>query len=116
MSADGKPLQKSSRILLLHLTDTLPDRTCFGDERMILLSRWGTLPFLAARGEAKITLRTAAGGNWKLYAVATDGSRTAEVPFQQRSGGEIQFRAEVFRKTGATLAYELIRDSGIAAD
>lgn len=116
MSADGKPLQKSSRILLLHLTDTLPDRTCFGDERMILLSRWGTLPFLAARGEAKITLRTAAGGNWKLYAVATDGSRTAEVPFQQRSGGEIQFRAEVFRKTGATLAYELIRDSGTAAD
>lgn len=116
MSTDGRPLQESSRILLLHLTDTLPDRTCFGDERMILLSRWGTLPFLAARGEAEITLRTAAGGNWKLYAVATDGSRTAEVPFQQRSGGRIQFRAEVFRKSGATLAYELVRSSDTAAD
>lgn len=117
MSADGRPLSKSSRILLLHLTNALPDRTCFGDERMILLSRWGALPILVARGKAEITLRTTPGGrNWKLYAVATDGSRTAEVPFQQLSGGEIRFSAEVFRKIGATLAYELIRHPAPAAD
>ena len=116
MSTDGKPLEKSSRILLLHLTDTLPDRTCFGDERMILLSRWGTLPFLAARGEAEISLQTTGGPPWKLHAIATDGSRIGEVPFQTLSSGGIRFQAKVFQKKGGTLAYELVRSSGSTAD
>ena len=83
---------------------------------MILLSRWGTLPFLAARGEAEISLQTTGGPPWKLHAIATDGSRIGEVPFQTLSSGGIRFQAKVFQKKGGTLAYELVRSSGSTAD
>lgn len=83
MSADGRPLQKSGRLLFLHLTDLLPSRTRFGNKRMTLLSRWGSLPFLAARGEARITLKAEPGARYRLYAANTGGKRLAELPLEQ---------------------------------
>ena len=109
MSADGRPLQKSGRLLFLHLTDLLPSRTRFGNKRMTLLSRWGSLPFLAARGEARITLKAEPGARYRLYAANTGGKRLAELPLEQSPDGTVRFTAEVFRKEGSVFVYELVR-------
>lgn len=109
MSADGRPLQKSGRLLFLHLTDLLPSRTRFGNKRMTLLSRWGSLPFLAARGEARITLKAEPGARYRLYAANTGGRRLAELPLEQSPDGTVRFTAEVFRKEGSVFVYELVR-------
>lgn len=93
MSADGRPLQKSGRLLFLHLTDLLPSRTRFGNKRMTLLSRWGSLPFLAARGEARITLKAEPGARYRLYAANTGGKRLAELPLEQSPGRNRPFHS-----------------------
>ncbi len=110
MSADGKTLRESGRLLLLHLTDALPDRTRFGNKRMTFLTQWGTLPILAARGEASVTLRAEPGAAYRLYAVNTSGKRLTELPLEQSADGTVRFPVEVFRKEGAVFAYELVRE------
>ena len=106
ISVDNKPLKESGRMLLLHLTDTQATKTKYSSEKMTLMEKWGNTPFLAARGEAKITLDLDPG-KYILYAVNTAGERLHEVKFSSNNG-KISFDAVVFTKSGSVLAYELI--------
>jgi hypothetical protein len=105
ISADGRKLADSKRILLLHLTDTQASKAKFNSPKMTLLISWGVTPFLAARGEAKITVALDPS-KYTLYAVNTAGKRLAEVKFDSK-GGKISFNASVFNKFGQVFAYEL---------
>ncbi|MBQ4314907.1 MAG: hypothetical protein IJC21_05645, partial [Lentisphaeria bacterium] len=62
-------------------------------------------PFLAARGEAKITLDLDPK-NYRLFAVDTAGKRLQEIKFSS-AGKKISFDAKIFNKSGQVLAYEL---------
>ena len=71
------------------------------------LDGWGTTPFLAARGEAVLTLAPADGRNYRVYAVDTAGKRLGEVKTLRAKDGKLTLPLRVFQPFGTVLAYEL---------
>ena len=72
------------------------------------MTKWGELPYLAAAGEAKISLRNANQG-LKVWAVAADGTRIRAVPATYENGA-YRFTARIAageRENAPTMAYEL---------
>ena len=107
-SMDGADLERSKRVLVLHLTDVLNTGAAFTNDRRTDMTKWGELPYLAAAGEAKISLRNANPG-LKIWAVAADGARLREVPATY-GNGVYRFTARIAAGEGAnapTMAYEL---------
>jgi len=107
ISADAQPLRLAKRILLLHLTDTQATKAKFASPAMEQLDSWGEPPFLAARGEATITLLATTGRNYRLHAVNSAGKHLAEVPLIPGADGTLSFKAQVFTDAGQVFAYEL---------
>lgn len=107
VAAEAQPLRLAKRILLLHLTDTQATKAKFASPAMEQLDSWGEPPFLAARGEATITLLGAAGRNYRLHAVNTAGKRLTAVPLTPGADGTLSFKAQVFTDAGQVFAYEL---------
>ncbi len=107
ISLDGKPLVKAERVLILHLTDSHATKTRFGGLTQDRFEAWGVLPYLAARGEANLTL-TPGDGPWQLYALDAAGKRLGETPFTFTEG-KLSFKANVFAKSGTVPAYELTK-------
>lgn len=105
ISVDARPLLESNRILILHLTNTMASKTKFATPQMNRLESWGSTPFLAARGEAELSLSPVAGVNYKLYAVNTAGKRLGEIPMSNGT-----FKASVFSPYGSVMAYELVKE------
>ena len=103
IAQDGKSLKKSARILLLHLTDSAATKLRYADQEQRKLESWGTLPYLAARGEAELQL-TAPTGKERCYAVDTAGNRLAEIPVRK---GVIKL--QVFQGKNSVFCYELLR-------
>jgi hypothetical protein len=101
LSLDNQPLTESKRILLLHLTDSAATKMRYADQQQRKLESWGTLPFLAACGEAELQILSPAG-NERCYALDMAGNRLAEIPVRN---GKINL--QVFQKSGQTFAYEL---------
>ena len=108
-AADFLPLTESKRILLLHLTDSQATKAKFASPAMERLDSWGTTPFLAARGEAELTLTPPPGAVYRLHAVDTSGKRLAELPLKRRPDGSLTVSLTIFRPSGAVFAYELER-------
>lgn len=109
IALDREALPNSRRVLLFHLTDTQASKTKYAGPAMKQLEAWGKVPFLAARGEAEVTLQTAPGSSYALYTLDTAGRRTGEIPFTRIDARTIRFPAKVFGPHGTTLAYELVR-------
>lgn len=106
VSTDNRPLKETDRILLLHLTDSHGTKTKFASSDMKQLDSWGTLPYLAARGEAEIMLNPEPGTQYRLFAVNTAGKRLNEIPLV-RKNGSLSAALKVFQPSGAVFAYEL---------
>ena len=109
-SMDGAPLASSRRILLLHITDVQNTGAEFTNEKMTDTKSWGTLPYLAKTGSARVRLANANKG-LKVYALASDGSRLRAVPATYENGA-YAFTAAVAAGEGAntpTMMYELSR-------
>ena len=107
-SMDGADLERSKRVLVLHLTDVLNTGAAFTNDRRTDMTKWGELPYLAAAGEATISLKNANPG-LKVWAVAADGTRLREVPATY-GNGVYRFTARIAAGEGAnapTMAYEL---------
>lgn len=109
ISHDGRPLPQSGRILLLHLTDSQPEGIRFGNGKRTRLEEWGGPGYLAADGEAEITLKGLNAAEFRLYAVDTSGRRSAELPLRPAAKGGTAFTARVHSGAGAVFTYELIR-------
>lgn len=108
LAVDSRPLRRSNRMLILHLTDALPAGTRFADRQRNQLESWGEGALLAARGEAQIRLRLEQSlSSCRLYAVDTAGRRLGEIPLRREQGG-VCFDAQVFSRYGTVFAYELI--------
>ena len=108
-SLDDKPIEKSSRILLSHVTDVQDHGTVFSDDSRTILLKWGWMPHLMARGVAKISLRLADGATPTVYALRADGSRGDKRPFTF-AGGVLSFTADIALKAdAATFMYEIVR-------
>lgn len=110
VSIDGKPLAKSGRILVLHLTDALPTGTRFALPDRTVLETWGEAPHLVRAGSTDITLRLAGGGpaDYQAWAVDATGRRLREVSLA-RTGDGWSLPARTVTPEGVQLAYEIVR-------
>ncbi len=130
-SLDGEPLERSSRILLTHLTDVQGDGARFADESRKILLKWGQGCLIEA-GAADVELKLAAeaprsdigGGQgkeaprpfpagWRVWALDTAGNRVAEVPCDLSVSGEgtalLRFRVCTAGPEGGRIYYEMVR-------
>ena len=83
---DGKPLNETGRMVLMHLTDIKCDGITFGDKEMSLWEKYGDQnKLLLRRNRAEVTLNTARRPA-KIYACCHTGKRLAEVPTEYRDG------------------------------
>ncbi|WPJ97111.1 hypothetical protein SH580_05245 [Coraliomargarita algicola] len=108
VSIDGAPLVESSRMLLTHLTDALPEGMRFGHQDRKLLLGWGSGPHLVKRGSAEITLRLPEDADWQIWAVDATGKRVREYPSRQDADG-LHLTLSTVSDAGVQLAYEIVR-------
>ena len=107
-SLDGRPLNDSKHILVSHLTESLNSDAAFTDETRTVMTAFGHVPHLMRRGSADCRL-TVAAGEYRLYALASNGSRLSELPCCLRDG-ELCFTLDVCAVPGtATCCYEIVR-------
>ena len=138
-SLDGAPIGRSSRLLLVHLTDVQGEGAQFADDRRRLLLRWGQAPLVAVAA-AEVTLRlaplnrkatlksearlnAAAGGRLSgeaalkgeggvaVFALDTAGNRIAEVPVAYDTAtGALRFTVSTRGPDGrGRIYYEIAR-------
>ena len=105
-SLTAEPLQKSERILLLHLTQVRNTGMRFRDDTCTLLEEYGRLPLLLRRAEAVVTLNASAG---RLYACSNGGKRLYEVPLKRLPDGKVSFLADNASGKEPVLVYEFLR-------
>ena len=108
-SRDGKDLNKSSRILLLHLTDVKNSGQVFSGKGFSHMLEWGKPPMLLRHGKAEIHLNLLQ--TLKLYACDTTGKRLFEIPLKENRNGKKTFLADNYRGNQAILVYELTKES-----
>ena len=109
-SSDGKPLASSERMVLTHLTDSIPDGSVFADERRSTLISWGikTRQSLVRRARAAIALQLDARAEYEVYGLDLRGVRTGRVASEVQNGA-LAFTADVKGPEEARLLYEIVR-------
>ena len=110
-SLANRPLERSRRILLTHVTDVQDEGTTYADGRRTVLLKWGRLPHLMRAGCAEITLMLEgfSFSRPKVYALRSDGSRRGEVESVFKAGA-LRFTADTARDpSDATFLYEIVR-------
>ena len=105
---DGLPLAESRRVLVFHLTNVLNTDMAFSNDKMNMLYRTGTLPYLAKTGFVDVRLRNANLG-LKLHAIASDGRRLREVPATYAEGAYAFKVAISSNDAHPTMIYELAK-------
>lgn len=108
-STDGKPLKSSSRIMLVHLPDVQNSGAEYDGKARAELTGYGTTPHVARNSRAHVRLALDNPGNCKVYRLAFDGSRVAEVPSSVESSALVFTAAVDADPTSATLLYEIAR-------
>ena len=108
LSLEQKPLRKSSRILILHLSDVKNTNMRFDDKEKTILRDFGELPLLARKAKSVLRIGNAPK-SMKLYALNSDGSRRAEIALEYENGAA---RAELSTELDgkAVFAYELVKN------
>ena len=113
-SLDGEPLERSSRILITHLTDVQGEGARYADDTRRILLRWGKAPLIEV-GAADVELRLAPCGEAasSVFALDTAGNRVAKVPYDLAVSGEAQsilrFRVCTAGAEGGRIYYEIVR-------
>ena len=106
---DDQPIVTSQRLLLTHVADVQDEGTVYADATKQVLLKWGRLPHLMRRASAKVTLAFADDKPCKVYALAADGTRRAELP-TVRKGRDVSFTVDTARDPDeATCFYEIVR-------
>ena len=108
---EPRPLVKSRRILVMHLTDLQSEGSEFGDETFQTTLKKGVAP-LVADGTAEIEIKLPTIGNnpYKVFALSTDGHSLGEIPCRLSTDGTLSFTASVRGPDGkARLYYEIVK-------
>ena len=107
-SLDGEPVVRSRKLLLFHLTNVLPNKTRFSDERMTLLESWGEPRLLLRRDPVKVSLKLEPGVPPTVDALRFDGSTAGRVA-SKFENGVLTFTADPGAFPGGVMAYLLSR-------
>jgi hypothetical protein len=109
-SLDNKPIRKSSRLLVTHLTDLQNTGAKYAESRKSTLLRWGKLPYLVHTGEATVQLSLANPEKYIVVALSSGGRRIEKIPSEVKDG-KLVFTAKVRASYGARMLYEVLPDS-----
>ncbi len=108
-SMDGRPLNKSQRVLLMQLTDVRNTQMHFQNDEFLRLEAWGELPHLIRRGTIDVSLQSTAEG-MTLYAVDLSGKRL-EVISTEYVNGAYRFTLDTAPDhKESRMAYELVKE------
>lgn len=106
---DDAPIAASQRLLLTHVADVQDEGTVYADATKQVLLKWGRLPHLMRRASAKVTLDFADEKACTVYALASDGTRRAEVSVVRKCK-TVSFTVDTARDPNeATCHYEIVR-------
>ncbi len=110
VSADGKSLAQSDRLLVLFLTDSLNQDMVFRNSQATVLENYGAMKTLVKRGTAKIKLRLPGTGDrpWKGWIVDVNGTRGKPVTLASENDAHVLSVDTVADGVGC-LAWELTR-------
>ena len=114
-SLDGAPIERSSRILLAHVTDSKNTGAQFDDPECRVWLDYGKLPALVRHGKARIELvfESEDGGREApaVFRLSPTGHRVAEVPAAfDAASRRLSFTADTGCDPNfATLFYEIVR-------
>jgi len=109
-SLDGRPITRSPRLLLTHLTDVQNSGIRYAQQSRKTLLAWGGLPHLVRNGKAEIRLAVKPAKAYKVFALSTGGRRVAEIPARVVKG-RLAFTAAVDGQNGsATMLYEIAKE------
>lgn len=107
-SLDGKPVAKSKRILVTHLTDVQADGNVYANQDKTILLKWGRGRSVVRKGEAGVSLALADPGLFDVWALETSGRRLEKMPTRVENG-RLCFKAAVKGPNGARMLYEVVR-------
>ncbi|MBI3923457.1 MAG: hypothetical protein HY318_18705, partial [Armatimonadetes bacterium] len=105
-SLDGKPITRSKRLLITHLTDLQNTGARFGERARQTLLEWGKLPHLVRAGRATVKLHLSAKASPQVWALAINGRRIEEVE-SERKAGVLTIPLSVKGEEGARILYEV---------
>ncbi|HCE41948.1 MAG TPA: hypothetical protein DET40_00175 [Lentisphaeria bacterium] len=108
-SVDGKDLKDSERILVLHLTDVMNSKIKFDSKKMKLLQTWGTMPHLARKGEAEISLKMPSGSQPRIWGIDSTGKQIGEIKAKIAPNGTVTFKVDTLGLETPCFAYEITR-------
>ncbi len=109
---DFQPLEKSERVLVLHLSNVINSGMRFADETMRKMENMGEMPLLVKRASADLAIpNTFKEKNIKLYRLDLSGKRICEIPFAlNEKNNRIEFTAQTIADDNSTcMVYEIIR-------
>ena len=104
IALDRRPLPRSHKILIIHLTDFTTEGIRFRDETRTLLQSWGGNALLIRHGTAVAELKTESP--LKITALAQDGSAAGTVK-GSFANGILRFSVDNCAFPGGTVAYLL---------
>jgi len=108
-SMDGKDVVQSHSLLLFQLTDVVNSGVSFTDHTKTRMTSKGRLPLLLRKGKCTVSLAIA--GDYRIEALATDGSVLGTVPGSAQNG-RFSFAVDN-SKFGGVFAYCLKRKSSV---
>ncbi len=106
ISLDKKPLEASTSILFLHLTNVNNSNSVFGNQQMTLLRNNGSLPYLVQKGSAEVTLRSP--HDYRITALTVDGAPLGTIQGRRSRDGFV-FHVDTGCFKGGVMAYHLTR-------
>jgi hypothetical protein len=109
-SLDNRPIQKSRRLLLTHLTDLQNTEIKYAEEARQTLLAWGNLPHLVRSGKAAVQIRLRGAERFRVWALSTSGRRIAQLKSTVRDN-TLEFETDVAGDPagGARMLYEIAR-------
>ena len=105
-SLDGRPLAKSGRILVSHLTDAQAEGNVYADKAKTTLLKWGRKGTVVRNGKASVSLALEDAAAYEVWGLDTTGRRMERIP-SQVIDGRLEFVADVDAKGGARMLYEV---------
>ncbi len=108
-AVDGeKSLRDASRIVVVYSTNAMNSGEVFSDDTLRTRLKNGTAPLLYETGKFTVSLENKNASKMKAYALATDGTRIAELPLKKIGNGKLELTVDTAKlPTGPALYFEL---------
>lgn len=106
-SLDSMPIKDSRRMLFLHLTNAVNSNMKF--KTPTIVEDFGSLPALARRGVADISICLSKGNEPEVYGVDLTGKRLGRIKTRFSKDGTLSFTSDTFIFEQPCFVYEIIR-------